>query len=129
MNVGLQVFDANGNLDVDTTTGIAKYLGKFTTGFSNGSFKAKELINRRLWLCNSAFSVDTKTYRHTLDGGGTGHAKMYFKEMDYPKIKFDYSSGTVYWEYIQPGVEKVQPGNTVIYDYSRISCEFIVGAV
>lgn len=47
---GLQVFDEDGNMIVDVTDRLSKYLGKFDTGFEDGSITNDMLTEGNLWI-------------------------------------------------------------------------------
>lgn len=131
MACGLQVFDANGNLDVDTSTGIAKYLGEFTTGFNAGSFSKPELKGGRIWLISKNLIVDSDLFTHTekptrpIDSD-----TLTLYELDFPDIKFDYETGTISWTFIDTAFGTTDSGVVswiTIYKLRRISETFIYG--
>ena len=129
MPCGLQVFDTNGNLDLDTSTGIGKYLGEFNTGFDSGSFPHPELKNGRFWLVNKQFVIDDAlhTYMERPKGGNPTPTE-YFYDLDLPVIRFDYKTGTVSWTYTPDGtVETDTVSATMGFKLRRVSETYIYG--
>lgn len=131
MACGLQVFDANGNLDVDTSTGIAKYLGEFTTGFSGGSFSRDELKGSRVWFISKGFVVNSDVFTHTeVPESPLSNKVLTLYGLDFPDIQFDYKTGTISWAFVDTASVKT---NTVflttIHKLRRISSTFIYGVV
>lgn len=131
MACGLQVFDANGNLDVDTSTGIAKYLGEFTTGFTGGSFSRDELKGSRIWFISKSLIVDSNLFTHTEEPEDPLNSKVLtLYTLDFPDMQFDYKAGAISWTFIDTASVKT---NTVIqptvYKLRRISVTFIYGVV
>lgn len=131
MACGLQVFDANGNLDVDTSTGIAKYLGEFTTGFSGGGFSRDELKGSRVWLISKGLVVNSDVFTHTeVPESPLSNRAITLYALDFPDVQFDYRTGTISWTFVNTDSVKT---NTVtiptIYKLRRISATFIYGVV
>nr|DAY77182.1 MAG TPA: hypothetical protein [Caudoviricetes sp.] len=131
MACGLQVFDANGNLDVDTSTGIAKYLGEFTTGFSGGSFSRDELKGSRVWFISKGLVVNSDVFTHTKEPKSPLSSKpLTLYSLDFPDIRFDYKTGAISWTFVDTASVKtdtvVEP---TIYKLRRISSTFIYGVV
>jgi hypothetical protein len=131
MACGLQVFDANGNLDVDTSTGIAKYLGEFTTGFDAGSFSKPELKGGRIWLISKNLIVDSNLFTHTKEPTRPIDSEsLTLYELDFPDIKFDYKTGTINWTFVDTALETTGTISWItIYKLRRISGTFIYGVV
>lgn len=129
MACGLQVFDANGNLDVDTSTGIAKYLGEFTTGFDAGGFLKPELKGGRIWLISKNLIVDSNLFTHTeIPESPISSMAITLYALDFPDIRFDYKTGTISWTFVDTAsVKKDTITWTNIYKLRRISGTFIYG--
>ena len=83
---GLQVFDENGNVVVDTTERITKYLGSFTvpTDADSGTVANSEIGDGDLWY---VIEIDSLT------PGGVGSDVMF----SYPVITK--GDGVLYWNY------------------------------
>lgn len=129
MHCGLQVFDANGNLDVDTSTGIAKYLGEFTTGFNSGSFSHPELKNGRFWLINKQSIVDSELHTHIQipKNPVSGMEETYYV-LDFPILQFDYKTGTIRWTYQESITEVTSTVSFKVIDkLRRVSETYIYG--
>lgn len=123
------MFDANGNLDLDTSTGIAKYLGEFSTGFDSGSFSHPELKNGRFWLITKQSIVDSNihTYIRVPKGSSLGMVQT-LNVLDFPQLRFDYKTGTVSWTYHPDATVVTQTvANKTIERYRRISETYIYG--
>lgn len=131
MACGLQVFDANGNLDVDTSTGIAKYLGEFTTGFNAGSFSRAELKGSRVWFISKSLVVNSDVFTHTeIPESPISSEPSTLYKLDFPDIKFDYETGTISWTFVDTvSVKKDTIIWIYIYKLRRISGTFIYGVV
>lgn len=131
MHCGLQVFDANGNLDVDTSTGIAKYLGKFTTGFNTGSFSRAELKGSRVWFISKGLVVNSDVFTHTeVPESPLSNRTQTLYALDFPEVQFDYRTGTISWTFVNTASVKT---NTVthptIHKLRRVSATLIYGVV
>ena len=65
MAQGLQVFDEKGNIILDITDGLTKYLGTFDTGTENGSIVNDELTEH-FWVNPIIITeIETADYDHT----------------------------------------------------------------
>lgn len=131
MACGLQVFDANGNLDVDTSTGIAKYLGEFTTGFSGGGFSKSELKDSRIWLISKGLIIDSNLFTHTEEPENPlSNKALTLYALDFPDVRFNYKTGSINWNFVDTAYEKTDTVTTpVIYKLRRVSVTFIYGVV
>lgn len=129
MACGLQVFDANGNLDVDTSTGIAKYLGEFTTGFNAGSFSKSELKGGRIWLISKNLIIDSDLFTYTEEPKTPSKGTLTSYVLDFPAIKFDDKTGAISWTFVDTALVKIDTALswTVIRKLRRISGTFIYG--
>lgn len=63
MPQGLQVFDENGNIIVDITSRLCKYIGKFDTSFSDGSLVDEQLNGAELWYIVLRLSYDVNNWK------------------------------------------------------------------
>lgn len=125
MKCGLRVFDENGNIDIDTSTGIAKYLGIITTGFEVGEIEDERLKGGRVWMIDISDEISEKvTVRHEYTDDTTMSGEL--KELDFPKIKFDTYSGKIKWDFTAGGYHKGAIMNYTIY-YHRVSKKIMYG--
>lgn len=131
MACGLQVFDANGNLDVDTSTGIAKYLGEFTTGFSGGSFSRAELKGSRVWFISNGLVVNSDVFTHTeVPESPLSNRAFTIYGLDFPDVRFDYITGTISWTFVNTASVKTNTvTNPTIHKLRRVSVTLIYGVV
>ena len=85
---GLQVFDENGNVVVDTSERITKYLGSFTvpTDADSGTVANSEIGDGDLWY---AMVIDSSTPGSVPTGGDVIYS--------YPVITK--GDGVLYWNY------------------------------
>lgn len=85
---GLQVFDENGNVVVDITERITKYLGSFTvpTDADSGTITNSEIGDGDLWY---AMVIDSSTPSSVPTGGDVIYS--------YPVITK--GDGVLYWNY------------------------------
>jgi hypothetical protein len=60
---GLQCFDDNGNIILDVTDSLTRYLGAIHTNGTNGSIYNAELLSGRLWyevISDSCYQFSSK---------------------------------------------------------------------
>lgn len=93
---GFQVFDADGNIVVDVTTQMAKYIGEFETGFAHGKIADERLKNMDIWVIVVKNTVsDQYIYIPSYDPDITFELSL----ADDAYLDFSPSEGVISWHF------------------------------
>lgn len=82
MSQGLQVFDSSGNLMIDITNRLTRYIGIVDTGANSGQLTNDALVGGDLWI--SVIGMGAGTFNNS-------------QPIEYPRI--EKSGNTLTWSY------------------------------
>lgn len=119
MAQGFQVFDADGNIVVNVTTQLAKYIGEFETGLAHGEIADERLKNMDIWamVVKSTIS-DQYIYVPSAHSGGT------YEVIDEAYLSFSSDKGVISWHF---KYEEENKGNLSSYKYYPVNNKIIFG--
>lgn len=119
MAQGFQVFDADGNIVVDVTTQMAKYMGEFETGLAHGEIVDKRLKNMDIWAMVVKSTVsDQYIYVPSDHSGGT------YEAIDEAYLSFSSDKGVISWHF---KYEEGNDGSLSSYKYYPVNSKIIFG--
>lgn len=119
MAQGFQVFDADGNIVVDVTTQMAKYIGEFETGLAHGEIADERLKNMDIWAMVVKSTVsDQYIYIPSDHSGGT------YEVIDEAYLSFSSDKGVISWRF---KYEEGNEGNLSSYKYYPVNNKIIFG--
>ena len=120
MAQGFQVFDADGNIVVDVTTQMAKYIGEFETGFAHGKIADERLKNMDIWAMVVKNTVSDKYIYIPSSAPNT----ITLSQLDDAYLDFSSSEGVISWRF---QYEKGSPNPIVGYKYYPVNSKIIFG--
>lgn len=120
MAQGFQVFDADGNIVVDVTTQMAKYIGEFETGFAHGKISDERLKNMDIWAIVVKNTVSDKYIYFPSSSPDTTTLSL----LDEGDLDFSSSEGVISWSF---QYEKGSPNPIVGYKYYPVNSKIIFG--
>ncbi|GEM_PF-1376899 len=119
MAQGFQVFDADGNIVVDVTTQMAKYIGEFETGLAHGEIADERLKHMDIWAMVVKSTVsDQYIYVPSDHSGGT------YEVIDEAYLSFSSDKGVISWHF---QYEEENKGNLSSYKYYPVNNKIIFG--
>lgn len=117
---GFQVFDADGNIVVDVTTQIAKYIGEFETGFAHGKIADERLKNMDIWAMVVKNTVSDKYIYIPSSAPNT----ITLSQLDDAYLDFSSSEGVISWRF---QYEEGTNNNLVGHKYYPVNSKIIFG--
>lgn len=103
MAQGFQAFDADGNIVVNVTTQMAKYIGVFETGRAHGEIIDNRLQGMDIWL----LIVDLTLSKDSVLVKRPDYTGAYtYKRTDEPYFDFNSDSGKLSWHYNYEAAQK-----------------------
>ena len=94
MAQGFQVFDADGNIVVDVTTQMAKYIGEFETGLAHGEIADERLKHMDIWAMVVKSTVSDQYIYVPVE-----NAYSTLEEIDEAYLDFSSDKGVISWHF------------------------------
>lgn len=121
MSQGFQVFDADGNIVVDVTTQMAKYIGEFETGLAHGEIADERLKHMDIWAMVVKNTVsDQYIYVPADDPNQT----FVISEIDEAYLDFSSDKGVISWRF---KYEEGSGGHSANHKYYPVNSKIIFG--
>lgn len=119
MAQGFQVFDADGNIVVDVTTQLAKYIGEFETGLAHGEIADERLKNMDIWAIVVKSTVSDQYIYVPAE-----NAHFTLEEIDEAYLSFISDKGVISWHFNH---EQGSEGNSANKKYYPVNSKIIFG--
>lgn len=119
MSQGFQVFDADGNIVVDVTTQLAKYIGEFETGLAHGEIADERLKHMDIWVMVVKNTVSDQYIYVPVE-----NAYSTFEEIDEAYLNFSSDKGVISWHF---NYEQGSEGNSANMKYYPVNSKIIFG--
>lgn len=119
MAQGFQVFDADGNIVVDVTTQLAKYIGEFETGLAHGEIADERLKHMDIWAMVVKSTVSDQYIYVPAE-----NAYSTFEEIDEAYLDFSSDKGVISWHF---NYEEGSGGAVVNHKYYPVNSKIIFG--
>lgn len=119
MAQGFQVFDADGNIVVDVTTQLAKYIGEFETGLAHGKIADERLKHMDIWAMVVKNTVSDQYIYVPAE-----NAYSTFEEIDEAYLNFSSDKGVISWHF---NYEQGSEGNSANIKYYPVNSKIIFG--
>ena len=110
MAQGFQVFDADGNIVVDVTTQMAKYIGEFETGLAHGEIADERLKHMDIWAMVVKSTVSDQYIYVPVE-----NAHDTFEEIDEAYLSFSSNKGVISWRFRYEQGSEGNSANTKFY--------------
>ena len=121
MAQGFQVFDADGNIVVDVTTQMAKYIGEFETGLAHGEIADERLKHMDIWAIVVKNTVsDQYIYVPASDPNQT----FVISAIDEAYLDFSSDKGVISWRF---KYEEGSGGTVANHKYYPVNSKIIFG--
>ena len=119
MAQGFQVFDADGNIVVDVTTQLAKYIGEFETGLAHGEIADERLKHMDIWAMVVKNTVSDQYIYVPAE-----NAYSTLEEIDEAYLSFSSDEGVISWHF---NYEQGSEGNSANIKYYPVNSKIIFG--
>lgn len=121
MTQGFQVFDADGNIVVDVTTQMAKYIGEFETGLANGEIADERLKHMDAW---AMVVKNTVSDQYIYVPADNPNQTFVISEIDEADLRFSTERGVISWHFQH---EEGSGGTVANHKYYPVNSKIIFG--
>lgn len=119
MAQGFQVFDADGNIVVDVTTQLAKYIGEFETGLAHGEIADERLKHMDIWAMVVKSTVSDQYIYVPAE-----NAYSTLEKIDEAYLDFSSDKGVISWHF---RYEEGPGGAVANHKYYPVNSKIIFG--
>lgn len=121
MTQGFQVFDADGNIVVDVTTQMAKYIGEFETGLANGEISDERLKHMDAW---AMVVKNTVSDQYIYVPADNPNQTFVISAIDEADLRFSTERGVISWHF---QYEEGSGGAVANHKYYPVNSKIIFG--